>query len=119
MISQSVIDDTSKAICQNEKAMNEELKKFNSELQKIKRSHFNFLANAVIYIFVGVVIAVLVYFGFWFLRSRQDELKELAESSARTSVERQAVKNYRDELLNADGKELSKIIDEWKNKNGK
>ncbi len=117
-ISQTVVDDTVKSIRRNSNTLNEETKKFNEELKEIKRTHFAFLSNALLYIFVGAVVAVLVYVGFYFTQLKKASLQELAENSAITSIEKKAVDNYKKEILqDLEHKELTKLVDSWNDKN--
>lgn len=113
-ISQSVVDDTVKAIRRNSETLNEETKKFNEELRAVKKTHFGFLANALLYVFVGAVIAVVVYIGFSFCQLKRASLKELAEQSAVESIEKKAVAEYKKELTSKNGIiELSQLEYEW------
>ena len=113
-ISQSVVDDTVKSIRRNSETLNEETKKFNEELKAVKKTHFSFLANALLYVFVGAVIAVVVYIGFSFCQLKRASLKELAEQSAVESIEKKAVAEYKKELTSKNGiVELSQLEYEW------
>lgn len=98
MISQSVVDDTIQAIRRNSKTLNEETKEFNKELKAIKKTHFSFLSNALLYIFIGAVIAVLVYAGFYFVHLKKANIQALAEQSAIESIEKKAVAEYKKTL---------------------
>jgi hypothetical protein len=97
-ISQSVVDDTVKAIRRNSNTLNEETKKFNEELREIKRTHFGIFSNTLVYCLVGVFIAVVAYAGFYFVHLKHESLKELAESAAKTSIEKEAVSEYKKTL---------------------
>lgn len=97
-ISQSVVDDTVRAIRKNSNTLNEETKKFNEELREIKRTHFGFLSNAILYMVSGVAVAVVAYVGFSFCNLKRANLNEIAESSAITSIEKKAVSEYKKTL---------------------
>lgn len=97
-ISQSVVDDTVKSIRRNSNTLNEETKKFNEELREIKRTHFGMISNTLVYCLVGAFIAVVAYAGFYFVHLKHESLKELAESAAKTSIEKEAVSEYKKTL---------------------
>lgn len=119
-ISQSVVDDTVKAIRRNSETLNEETKKFISSLRAVKKTHFGFLANALLYVFGGAVVAVVVYAGFSFCQLKRESLKELAAQSAVESIEKKAVADYKKEILaDQEHQELTKLVESWNKKNGR
>ena len=113
-ISQSVVDDTVKSIRRNSNTLNEETKKFNEELKHLKKTHFGFLSNALLYLFGGAVIAFVAYAGFYFLHLERESLKELADSATKTKIEKEAVTEYKKKLTSGKGiVELKELEFEW------
>jgi hypothetical protein len=114
-ISQSVVDDTVKAIRRNSNTLNEETKKFNKELKAIKKTHFSFLVNALMYIFLGIILTFVGTVGFNFFKIQDGFYKELAENKKLESIEKKAVAEYK-KTLTEEPKgiiELKKLELQW------
>lgn len=57
--------------------------------------------------------------GFNFFKIQDGFYKELAENKKLESIQKQAVEDYKKELMaDLDHKELTKLIDSWNKKNG-
>lgn len=114
-ISQSVVDDTVKAIRRNSNTLNEETKKFKEELKAVKKTHFSFLANALMYIFLGIILTFVGTVGFNFFKIQDGFYKELAENKKLESIEKKAVAEYK-KTLTAEPKgiiELKELELQW------
>lgn len=88
------------------------MKAFSKELDKVKKSHFSFLSNALIYVLVGAFCVFLGCLQFSFIQEKKDFIQ--------TAVYEQTLKKgkreYKQELLSEDPTELQKLVDEWKEK---
>lgn len=86
-----------------------------SGIDRIIDSNFRFLGNALIYIFIGGVIFCMGYGLLSFFGERKSALRELAAKSAVESIQKRAVQDYRNSLLEdyEGGVELYSLVKEW------
>lgn len=82
-----------------------------------RRAIFTSWGNCVLFIFLGIVATAIGIISWNFFKIQDAFYKDLAEQKKIESIQKKAVADYRSQLMNADGKELQKIISEWNKKN--
>lgn len=89
------------------------MKAFSNELDKVKKSHFSFLSNALIYVLVGAFCVFLGCLQFSFIQEKKDFIQTAIYEQAK----RDGKNEYQKEILeDTQHKELSKLVDKWNKK---
>lgn len=80
---------------------------------------FKTWSNCLLFIFLGILLTFVGTVGFNFFKIQDGFYKELAENKKLESIQKQAIEDYKKELMaDLDHKELTKLIDSWNKKNG-
>nr|CDL67114.1 unnamed protein product [uncultured bacterium] len=77
---------------------------------------FKTVSNCLAFILIGVFASFIGIFGYNFFKIQNGFFKELAETKKLESIRKEAVDEYKQELMNPDGKELAEIAQKWKKK---
>jgi len=118
-----VADGVGKNISTAEKSFLETVKNGKTEIAKAvqeqKNAIFKSWANCLIFIGLGIFLTLGGTVAFNFFKIQDGFYKELAENKKLESIQKQAVADYKKALLaDPDHKELIKLIENWKKKNG-
>lgn len=118
-----VADGVGKNISTAEKSFLDTVKNGKAEITKAvaeqRRAIFKTWANCLLFIFLGILLTFVGTVGFNFFKIQDGFYKELAENKKLESIQKQAVADYKKALLaDPDHKELIKLIENWKKKNG-
>lgn len=80
---------------------------------------FKTWSNCLLFIFLGILLTFVGTVGFNFFKIQDGFYKELAENKKLESIQKQAIEDYKKELMaDLDHKELTKLVDSWNKKNG-
>lgn len=97
----------------------ESVKNGKAEIKKAvddeRKAIFSTWSNVAIFIFLGGFLTLFGYGIFQLHNQKNDLMNSWAESGVKSQI----IKDYKKELMNADGKELSKLFEDWKKKNQK
>lgn len=80
-----------------------------------RKAIFKTWSNIFVFIFLGVFLTVCGFAIFQLHNQKNDLMNSWAESEAKNQI----IKDYKQELMNKDGKEISKLVEAWKKKNQK
>lgn len=89
------------------------MRAFANELDKVKKSHFSILSNALFYVLVGGVCVFLGCFQFSFIQEKKDFIQTAVYEQAK----REGKKEYQKEILeDTQHKELENLVNKWNEK---
>ena len=111
-----------KNICQANDLFIQSVRDGKKEIQEAvkaeKKAVFKTWANCGVFIFLGCVICVLGILAWNFFKVQDGFYTELAESKKLEQIQKDAVKEYKAELLkDPKHKEITWLVDEWNRKN--
>ena len=118
-----VADGVGKNISTAEKSFLDIVKNGKAEITKAvaeqRHAIFKTWSNCLLFIFLGILLTFVGTVGFNFFKIQDGFYKELAENQKLESIQKQAVEDYKKELYkDPKHKELTKLVENWKKKNG-
>lgn len=118
-----VADGVGKNISTAEKSFLETVKNGKADITKAVKEQrhaiFKTWSNCLLFILLGILLTFFGTVGVNFFKIQDGFYKELAENKKLESIQKQAVADYKKALLaDPDHKELTKLIENWKKKNG-
>lgn len=113
----------SKNISTAEKSFLDTVKNGKTEIAKAvqeqKNAIFKTWGNCFFFILLGILLTFAGTVGFNFFKIQDGFYKELAENKKLESIQKQAVEDYKNEILkDLEHKELTKLVESWNKKNG-
>lgn len=119
----TVGNSISKNISTAEKSFLDTVKNGKAEItqavQEQRHAIFKSWANCLIFIFLGIFLTLTGTIAFNFFKIQDGFYKELAENKKLESIQKQAVEDYKKEILaDLEHKEITKLVDTWNKKNG-
>lgn len=119
----SVGSAISKNISTAEKSFLDTVKNGKAEITKAvqeqKNAIFKSWANCLIFIGLGIFLTLGGTVAFNFFKIQDGFYKELAENKKLESIQKQAVEDYKKEILaDQEHQELTKLVESWNKKNG-
>lgn len=119
----SVGSAISKNISTAEKSFLDTVKNGKAEITKAvqeqKNAIFKSWANCLIFIGLGIFLTLGGTVAFNFFKIQDGFYKELAENKKLESIQKQAVEDYKKEILaDQEHQELTKLVEAWNKKNG-
>lgn len=113
----------SKNISTAERSFLETVKNGKAEIKKAvqeqRHAVFKTWSNCLLFILFGILLTFVGTVGFNFFKIQDGFYKELAENKKLESIQKQAVEDYKKEIMaDQDHKELTKLVDTWNKKNG-
>lgn len=82
-----------------------------------RKAIFKTWSNVLLFLLAGSLFSFLGIFGYSFFKIQDGFYRELAENQKIESIRKEAVNEYKKELMNPDAKEISKMVEQWKKKN--
>ena len=118
-----VADGVGKNISTAEKSFLETVKNGKADITKAVKEQrhaiFKTWSNCLLFILLGILLTFFGTVGVNFFKIQDGFYKELAENKKLESIQKQAVEDYKNEILkDLEHKELTKLIESWNKKNG-
>jgi hypothetical protein len=119
-----VADGVGKNISTAEKSFLETVKNGKADITKAVKEQrhaiFKTWSNCLLFILLGILLTFFGTVGVNFFKIQDGFYKELAENKKLESIQKQAVEDYKNEILkDLEHKELTKLIESWNKKNGR
>lgn len=91
---------------------------FAKTVEAEQKAFFKIKANIFVLIFAGIFASFLGIMGFEFFKIGNGYYKELVEKGKLESIQKQAVSEYKKDLINGDSEELNNLVKAWYKKHG-
>lgn len=119
----SVGSAISKNISTAESSFLETVKNGKAEIKKAvddqRKAIFKTWGNCFFFILLGILLTFVGTVGFNFFKIQDGFYKELAENKKLESIQKQAVEDYKKEILaDQEHQELTNLVESWNKKNG-